>query len=145
MTLGDENYERLKDIHIPKNIFDFVHDRYGAAIVISINSVDAINGYGQVLIHGIEVKMLHRRCYRCGYDDILYQGPQTRGERWNKCARHRYSPQEYTNIFAWIEHRVPEKSKSAEECFEEWKKIQERHPYDGYESIIYNEPEGDTE
>lgn len=107
-------------IEIPKNIEEYLNLVNKSAIDISINRTDGINGYGRTLIKVVELKLRERKCWNCGVSDIF-----STQQEWDEspCIRHRYN-EEYTTVFAWREHRIPERGKSLEECFDDWLNLQ---------------------
>lgn len=109
------------EITIPDNIRDYLDDHYGVALDISIDSTDALNGYGEIHHEVVKICELTRTCRNCGYDPLWHPDDSK-----SKCKRHSYGSERYDVVFVWSPYHC---NLSLEDAFDIWLEAQYHEEY----------------
>lgn len=120
-------------IDIPDNIAEYVGSHNGCNLSININSTDGLNGYGMIEHFTVELSILTKTCYRCGYDPLW--NPEVDDDL--ACSRHSYSDQRYDEVFVWrgtegIQDRI-----GLEDAFNLWLQAQPKRPFNPVKRMFF--------
>lgn len=104
---------------IPENMAEWLGKKDGTAIEFIINPAFGDYGYAHIVWKRIEIRMITRKCNRCGYDQLWNPEPD------KPCLyRHTYNNWEYETVFQYEYIEDDEPVDDISYAFTKWLELQ---------------------